>query len=547
MVIIVIIAGAWFGYGFIKKDATPAIAQIATTSVKQGDIEVEVSGSGTISAEHEIVKATKGGTIKTITFSKGDQVKKDQLLVTFEEDDTSDEVKQEQLNLEQKKLDLKEAKKQEKDQIKNQNIYADDSGYLTSLNVELGDEIQTNTVIGTIQDVSKKTVTVPFNGASIKSINPGQKAKVFFLDSMAEVKGTVEKVDTIGRAAAGNIVLYDVTITIEGYKAVESGAKAQISVYTADGTINAIETGEMISSSPINIIAKTSGTISKIQVKEQDKVQEGQLIIQLENDTTSFEIKRKKLELEIEQIKEKIQSYLDNQSAYEPILSPVDGEVVTSNIETGSKVNSGQEIADIVNYNELTLIIPVDELDIPKVKIGQKATITIDALPEQEFSGEVIEIAKEGVAKNGVSTFDVTIRLTRIDGIMAGMSAQANILIEQKQNILTLPIEAIQEMNGKKFVIIATDEQSEGQSESGMKPSSSNNQRSRNMKEVEVGIHDESTIEIISGLEEGEKVIIPITSTSTQSSREGFPGIGGGFGGGTRAPISDGSGGGGRR
>lgn len=534
-IIAVLIAGVWIGYGFIKKDSTPATAQNATAVVQRGDIEVNVSGSGSIAPEKEVVKSLQGGTVKSISFEEGDQVKKDQVLIAFEEEDASDQIRSQQLNLEQKLLDLEEAKEQEKDQIKNLKIYADESGDLISLDIEEGDEISANTVIGTIQNTNKKTVTVPYNEANVRSIKPGQEADVFLLSSLSEIKGTVEEVNTIGRSAAGNAVMYDVTIAVEGYKAIEPGAMAQVSVNTSDGKLMAIETGEIVSSPTVNIVAQTSGTVSKIYAKEQDRVKEGQLIAQLESDTASLTNNIKKIELEIEQIKDNIASYQEEQASYGPILSPIDGEVVTSNLEAGSKVNAGQEIAEIVNYNELTLVIPVDELDMPKVKIGQKANITVDALPDKAFSGEVIEIAKEGTAQNGVATFDVTVRLTEKEGIMAGMSAQASILVEQKQNILTLPIEAIQEMNGNKFVILAEETQAVGQSET---QASSNNQRNRNMKEVEVGIHDESTIEIVSGLQEGEQVVIPTTSNSNQNSQRAPSG---GIGG-TRVMIPGGGG-----
>lgn len=542
LLVIILIAVGFFGYQFFKKDTVPAMAQAATATVERGDIQVYVSGSGTITAEREMVTATQGGTVKTIHFSEGDQVKKDQVLVSFEEEDVNEQIITEQLNLERKMMDLQEAQVNEQNLLENLAITAPESGYLIDLDVEVGDDVQPGTVICSIQDVNTQKITAPFNGAQINRIKPGQEANVFLYSSLSTIKGTVTEVDTIGRVAQGNALLFDVTVELRGYQAIEAGSDGQITVVTTSGDITSIDKGAITPAPLVEIKAKTSGTVSKILISKQQAVEKGQLLVQLASDSNSVANAKKKIELEIEQINREIQSLEEEQAAYEPILSPIDGEVVTSNMVAGSKVNPGQEIVEIVNYDELSLVIPVDELDIAKVKVGQKAEVTVDALPDKKISGEVIEIAKEGKAENGVSIFDVTIRLAKAEGLKAGMSADANILAEQKQNVLLLPIEAVQQsQQGRKFVLLAPQSTDED------KPAA-DNQRNRQMKPVEVGIHNENMIEIMNGLTEGEQVVIPMATSNRQGTNfrsGGLGGLGGFSGGGSRPQGQEGSGSGG--
>src|SRR5690606_24526049 len=106
----------------------------------------------------------------------------------------------------------------------------------------------------------------------------------------------------------------------------------------------------------------------------------------------------------------------------------------------------------------LQIVVGVDELDISKVKVGQPASILVEALPDQKFTGKVTEIAQEGTATSGVATFDVTIMLDDSTNLRAGMSAEATIIVEQKADALYLPIEAVQSIGGRYFVMVRSAE-----------------------------------------------------------------------------------------
>ncbi|MNO55605.1 Macrolide export protein MacA [compost metagenome] len=260
----------------------------------------------------------------------------------------------------------------------------------------------------------------------------------------------------------------------------------------------------------------------------------------------------------------------------DPLTAPIDGTITAVNITDGEQAQNGTELFTMTDYVNLSVTVQVDELDIPKVKLNQAATITLDALEDKEFAGKVIDIAKEGTSSNGVSLFDVTVGLNKSDGVLVGMSAEVAITIEEKKDVLTVPIEAVTEINGKYFVSVPSDTAgtgaagtgaaggqapgggfpgggefpdggarsgygqaggrsgigSGGYGQAGTRSGTSAASGQKRVA-VEVGIHDESSIEIVSGLNEGDEVIIPTVISTGSSSAAQTPagGMTGGFGG----------------
>ncbi|WP_405173760.1 efflux RND transporter periplasmic adaptor subunit [Paenibacillus sp. FSL H8-0260] len=423
---------------------------------------------------------------------------------------------------------------------------------------------------------------------------------------------------------------------------------AEVPVNTAtvtkgDIVVSVSGAGSVIATETGKVKTKDSGTAAEVLVKEGDLVKKGQTLITFEGNDLSDNLKQEQTSLasletdledkqeqykklavagasedelgnakrSIEKAKtdisaqqEKIASVQEDMLPPDPLTAPIDGTVTTVNIASGEKAMDGSELIDITDYANLSVVVQVDELDIPTVKLGMPATISLDALPDTEFKGTVTKIANEGTASNGVSLFDVTIGLTSSEGALVGMSAEVSVTTAEKKDVLTVPIEAVQERNGKYTVSIplaagsVTTSKTAGEGQvpmpsgapdarggampsgapdardgampsgapdarGGAMPSGASDARggampsgapdarsgaaggrnrgnsSGQMVTVEVGLHDESSIEIVSGLHEGDQVIIPTvistktgtTSTETET-RGGMGSMGGaGFGG----------------
>lgn len=209
----------------------------------------------------------------------------------------------------------------------------------------------------------------------------------------------------------------------------------------------------------------------------------------------------------------------------DPITAPFDGTVTTMDVEEGDRVSSSEVLAHVTDYKKLKTTISVDELDVPSVKKGQTVEIKANAFEDETFTGEVTSVAKEGTYENGVSSFDVTIKIDKPGDIKIGMSTEVSILTTSVKDALYVPIEAVQIDGEEKYVNIQQSDTTEGAAST--------------KKVVETGISNDRYIEITSGLEEGQFVSLPITINES-STGSGVEGMRGGQGGEVRMQSGSG-------
>ncbi|MBC1521641.1 HlyD family efflux transporter periplasmic adaptor subunit [Listeria aquatica] len=157
------------------------------------------------------------------------------------------------------------------------------------------------------------------------------------------------------------------------------------------------------------------------------------------------------------------------------------------------------------DYEDLELQVQMDELDIPNIKVDQEVTINVAALPDRTFKGKVKQIAEQGQVQNGVSSFPVVISLDKTDGLKAGMTADASILVQEKSNAIYLPIEAVQKDDDNRYYVMLPKKDKNGKTK-------------KEKKIVKTGLHNEDNIEITKGLSKGDKVILPSNKSNTQAS-----------------------------
>lgn len=221
-------------------------------------------------------------------------------------------------------------------------------------------------------------------------------------------------------------------------------------------------------------------------------------------------------------------AWLTHQQSSSTIYAPISGTVTGLSLQVGSVLTAqsntsgtatSQKIASIKTDASPVIQVDLTQIDTPKVKIGNKVTITFDALPNKTYTGKIISIDTIGSVNQGVTTYPAFIKLvTDVPQIYSNMTANANIITEIKDNVLLVPSSSIQNQNGNYTVRIM-----------------------KNGKEVEINIEigsqSSTQTEIISGLSAGDVVITSRqTSTSSRQSsnqtRSPFSGFGGGGGGG---------------
>lgn len=184
-------------------------------------------------------------------------------------------------------------------------------------------------------------------------------------------------------------------------------------------------------------------------------------------------------------------SLLENQISDSVIESFVDGQVIKINKELGEQVLAGEIVVSLIPAKPFQIQTDISEADIGKIRIENFVKITLDAYPEEEFSGRVIEINPAETVIDGVVYYKIKIDLdAENENIKPGMTANLIIMSDSRENVLTIPYRAVTERDGKKFVKILSDNDKFEE------------------KEIKTGLRgSDGKIEVLSGLEEGDKVI----------------------------------------
>ena len=246
--------------------------------------------------------------------------------------------------------------------------------------------------------------------------------------------------------------------------------------------------------------ARMAGRVEWVGVKEGDRVSKGQVLVKLDGyESAEKEYERmKKLheqgfasDLELERAK----TAMENAR----IVAPISGMITELSVIPGEAISPGTPIMTLVDFYHPWLEIQVDEVDISKVKLGQRVKFTTDAFPGQEFFGKIVWINNKAELKKvgGRVRLDEESMVFRAkvefeDGkeiLKPGMSVYAEVIVGDKENVLVIPREAVTLREGKKVVFVIRKGYAEERS-------------------VELGIKDAEKVEVLQGLELGEKVAI---------------------------------------
>ncbi len=183
------------------------------------------------------------------------------------------------------------------------------------------------------------------------------------------------------------------------------------------------------------------------------------------------------------------------------IVSPMDGIVLSRDVEIGDAISSilvlgsqATKLFTLGDVSDVYVLGKVDEADIGKVYLGQPARIVVESFKDKKFSGKVTKISPLGVEKDNVTTFEVRVSIHNPSGeLKANMSANAEIILEEKKNVLLVPEAAVIYDKQRKTSLEVPD------------PA---NEKGRRQVSARLGISNGVKTELIAGLKEGDKVIL---------------------------------------
>ena len=254
--------------------------------------------------------------------------------------------------------------------------------------------------------------------------------------------------------------------------------------------------------------------------------------VSINDDWLATEAKYKNQENVVKQAQSSLASaWLSYQQSSSTIYAPISGTVTGLSLQIGSVLTAqsntsgtatAQKIAAVQTGASPTIQFNLTQIDTPKVKVGNQATLTFDAFPNKTFTGKVVSIDTIGSVSSGVTTYPATIKLdTEVPEIFPNMTASANIITQVKDDFLLVPANAVQIQQEQTTVRLLKNGQTE-------------------YVNVEIGLSSGTQTEILSGLAEGDTVITGAAASGSSSQSQNsqtksvFGGSGGFMGGGPR-------------
>ncbi|MFA5714460.1 MAG: efflux RND transporter periplasmic adaptor subunit [Candidatus Paceibacterota bacterium] len=556
LILVIIISSPFVVYHFLPKKTT---LNYVTQAVKKGNINIAVSGTGQVSSLKKVsLNSEISGSVTGVYVKNGEEVNKGDLLFKINSSDGEKNLKSAELALESAKLTLEEIQQPTDEltllQAENSLIEAKESKTKAETSLEKAYDDGFNNISNAFLDLP--SIMTGLNNILFSenlSLN-GSQYNIDYYASAANYyndKGTQYKDDAYSKYMVAkqsydkSIANYKATsrfsdkATIEALisetydttKAVAEAIKSANNLiefykYTlsdkhqsynsvADTHLSSLNGYTSKTNSHLSTLLSAKNTIAddkdsivsadrSIKVKELslEKTKEG---------STDLEIRTQELAVE-----QKEADLVDAQKtlAKYSIRAPFNGTIASVDVSNGDTANSGTVMGSIITHEKIATIT-LNEVDIAKVKVGQKVDITFDALDNFTLVGEVYEVDATGTVSQGVVSYSVKISFaTDNESVKPGMSISTNIIIESVSDVLTIPSSAVKTVGGKSYVQVM------------------NNKGAIERKTVETGITDNVSIEIKSGLSEDDKVVTSTNSgtkttttktTTTKSTNQSGP------------------------
>jgi len=243
-------------------------------------------------------------------------------------------------------------------------------------------------------------------------------------------------------------------------------------------------TGSVLPKNRLEIKPPVSGRIDRVLVREGETVKAGQPLAWMSSTERAalLDAARGK--------GEDVLKYWEETYKAIPLLAPIDGDVIVATTQPGQTVTSADAV--VVLSDRLIVRAQVDETDIGKIKLEQKAILSLDAYPDTKSQARVDHIYYESKTVNNVTIYEVDLTPQEIPPFFrSGMNATVDFIEQSKDNVLLIPVDAVTRDNGQDFVLLKKGDE--------VKPVK---------VRVTLGISDDKNVEVLSGLRETDQVMI---------------------------------------
>jgi len=423
-VVVLAVAGTIIGINLAKKDAGgTSTLNYRASAVSSGEINTTIDGSGTLAAlESQSVTTTAESTVTAVNFAPGDAIKAGDVVMTMTSTDVEDQLSDLKDQLSDTRASLATAKQL----LTNLKVTATKGGIIKDIQAQVGSIVDDMEYLCLIATDGKMQVVIPATDGMEQydavTVQVGDDEQDGYITKIEDGTATIAFTDDYYPVGTSATVLSDEGATL--------------------GTGN-ITVNEYVQ------VTAASGKIATIAVKDNQKISKGSTVFTLaEGAPTSTYTTLKNTEAELLTQIEELEGLLT-------VKADTDCALTALSVKAGETVASGTTVCTLTGTGGFTIALSIDELDIASVKLGQSATITLDAL-DGDFTGTVTNISYSG-SGSYVTSYTATITTEPIEGAYPGMSASAKIVTETSGESLIVPVSAVQYEGDTAFLYLAAD------------------------------------------------------------------------------------------
>lgn len=498
LILVIVLAVAAGGLLIYRNQTTlaqdTAEEPVQTTTVRRGDLVVSATGAGTVIPASEVeLGFSSGGVLTDLPVHVGSKVAAGDVLARVDDTDARMQVANAELNLAQAQLQLAKLK-----QEPTTAELAAAAGSLASAQATLEDRLQPSTA----QDIAaaqqsllsaQQKLADLLAGPSAEDITAAEVdlklAEITLQQAQSEYDKVAWRPEVAGTSQAA--ALQEATLAYQKAKAAYDTAMqgataaeisaARASVAQAQSTLDSLRKG-----STAQEIAAARAAVEQAQA-QLDELKAGTAAIDLE--LTEITVKQAENSLT------SAQTVLEETT----MKAPFAGTVTAIAADVGERVGS-TTLVTLADLNQPRVEIYLDETDLDKVGLDYEAEVTFDALPDQVFTGKVVQVDPELVNSNGVSTVRAIVQLdadsfAKPQTLPIGLNASVEVIGGRATQALLVPVEALREISSGQYAVFVMQD---GQP---------------TLRMVEIGLMDYTYAEITSGLEQGEVVTTGIVET----------------------------------
>lgn len=566
---------ALVGYaGFRKFRSGAEVTRYVLAAVERGTLVVSITGSGQVAVSNQVdLKSKVAGTIISVDVANGQEVKAGKLVAQLDAREALQAVRDAEVNLESAELALQKLKqptdaltllqaqnalsqaKVSREQAANDLAKSYEDGYTAVTNALLAlppvvtgikEMLFSSTIERTqwnidwyanqvygwdgrvkvyrddlynlYQNLQKETDALLSRYQITARTADTAALEQLILDSYSNAKSTGDLVKSADRFL--DFIKDLMTQHEVRQPAILATHQASLDTYTASANTHI--------ASLLAITRTISNTKDQLAGSERTIAEKTEQLAKLNAGVDALDLRTQELA-----VKQKLNARRDAREklADYTVRAPFDGLIARVDAKRGDQASAATTLATLITRQKLAEI-SFNEVDVAKIKIGQAATLTFDAVPGLALTGKVAEIDAVGTVSQGVVTYTVKVAFDTLDErVKPGMTVSAAVIIDSKAGVLLAPVSAIKSDNEENYVEVVTDRAAGNPGGSGGVELASLPERVR----ITTGLANDEFSEITGGLAEGTLVvartIAPLPAANQTSQRSLFSVPGGGRGG----------------